>query len=188
MDGHSNCKRTFRCECRTADGRLDDEKAAAILALPQVKMVEIKLAQGAKPGKGGVLPKEKITAEIAAIRGIPMGEDCHSPNCVRVRNYAIALERDLQMITHACGLTHPSQLHRGHVVMNISPGVRKALVELFPYPRSPVEQGRSATAGTERVERDAAYAVARSHGAGRPAFHRSASAARASARCWSPLD
>ena len=52
----------------------------AILALPQVKMVEIKLAQGAKPGKGGVLPKEKITAEIAAIRGIPMGEDCHSPN------------------------------------------------------------------------------------------------------------
>ena len=66
--------------CRTPDGRFDDEKAAAILALPQVKMVEIKLAQGAKPGKGGVLPKEKITKEIAAIRGIPMGQDCHSPN------------------------------------------------------------------------------------------------------------
>ena len=43
-------------------------------------MIEIKLAQGAKPGRGGVLPKEKITAEIAAIRGIPMGVDCHSPN------------------------------------------------------------------------------------------------------------
>ena len=43
--------------CRTPDGRFDDEKAAAILALPQVKMVEIKLAQGAKPGKGGVLPE-----------------------------------------------------------------------------------------------------------------------------------
>ena len=66
--------------CRTADGRFDDQKAAAILALPQVKMVEIKLAQGAKPGKGGLLPKEKITPEIAAIRGIPMGVDCHSPN------------------------------------------------------------------------------------------------------------
>jgi glutamate synthase domain-containing protein 2 len=66
--------------CRTPDGRFDDAKAAAILALPQVKMVEIKLAQGAKPGKGGVLPKEKITKEIAAIRGIPMGVDCHSPN------------------------------------------------------------------------------------------------------------
>ena len=66
--------------CRTDDGRFDDEKAAAIIALPQVKMIEIKLAQGAKPGKGGLLPKEKITAEIAAIRGIPMGVDCHSPN------------------------------------------------------------------------------------------------------------
>ncbi|HET9370258.1 MAG TPA: FMN-binding glutamate synthase family protein, partial [Vicinamibacterales bacterium] len=66
--------------CRTADGRFDDDKAAAILALPQVKMVEIKLGQGAKPGKGGVLPKEKITSEIAAIRGIPIGVDCHSPN------------------------------------------------------------------------------------------------------------
>ena len=66
--------------CRTPDGRFDDEKAAAIMALPQVKMVEIKLAQGAKPGKGGMLPKEKITQEIAAIRGIPMGEDCYSPN------------------------------------------------------------------------------------------------------------
>src|SRR5688572_14311813 len=66
--------------CRTPDGSFDDDKAAAILALPQVKMVEIKLAQGAKPGKGGMLPKEKITEEIAAIRGIPMGVDSQSPN------------------------------------------------------------------------------------------------------------
>ncbi len=66
--------------CHTEDGRLDDEKARAILALPQVKMVEIKLAQGAKPGRGGLLPKEKITPEIAAVRGIPVGVDCHSPN------------------------------------------------------------------------------------------------------------
>lgn len=54
--------------------------AAAVMALPQVKMIEIKLGQGAKPGRRGVLPKEKITAEIAAIPGIPMGVDCHSPN------------------------------------------------------------------------------------------------------------
>lgn len=66
--------------CRTPDGRFDDERAREIMARPQVKMVEIKLAQGAKPGQGGLLPKEKITAEIAAIRGIPMGEDCQSPN------------------------------------------------------------------------------------------------------------
>ena len=51
-----------------------------MLALPQVKMVEIKLAQGAKPENGGLLPKEKITREIADLRGIPMGQDCRSPN------------------------------------------------------------------------------------------------------------
>jgi glutamate synthase domain-containing protein 2 len=291
--------------CRTADGYFDDAKAARILALPQVKMVEIKLGQGAKPGKGGVLTKEKITKEIADIRGIPMGIDCHSPNrfdefhdasslldfvarvrkltgkpiglkmvvgsnaeieelcreirkrgdgpdfiavdgkeggsgaaplaladyvglplidgltavdnalrryglrdditliasgkiatggelathialgadlvhigrgflfsigciqalrchtntcptgvttqnrwlqsgldpadkSVRVRNYSLALERDLQMITHACGLEHPNQLHRGHVIVNVAPGVRKSLVELFPYPAEPL--------------------------------------------------
>ena len=302
--------------CRTPDGGFDDEKAAAILALPQVKMVEIKLAQGAKPGKGGVLPKEKITPEIAKIRGIPLGQDCHSPNrfeefddaaslldfiarvrrltgkpiglkmvvgargevddlcreirargdgpdfiavdgkeggsgaaplaladyvglplidaltavdnalrreglrddiaviasgkiatggelathialgadlvhigrgflfsigciqalrchtntcptgvttqnrwlqsglnpadkSVRVHNYALALERDLQMITHACGLQHPSELHRGHVVVNISPGVRKPLAEIFPYPPMPVEPAGRATAPSE---------------------------------------
>lgn len=302
--------------CRTPDGRFDDDKARAIIASPQVKMVEIKLAQGAKPGKGGMLPKEKITPEIAEIRGIPMGVDCHSPNrfeefddpaslldfiervrrvtdkpvglklvvgsaaeidelcraivargdgpdflavdgneggsgaaplaladyvgmpladavitvdnalrraglrddialiasgkiatagdvaihlalgadlvhigrgflfsigciqalrchtntCpagvttqnrwlqsgldpadkgVRVRNYSLALERDLQMITHACGLTHPSQLHRGHVVMNISPGVRKSLVDLFPYPAAGVRLPALGSPGTD---------------------------------------
>jgi glutamate synthase domain-containing protein 2 len=55
---------------------------------------------------------------------------------VRVFNYALALERDLQMITHACGLKHPSQLTREHVLVNVSPGVRKPLVELFPYPEA----------------------------------------------------
>lgn len=47
--------------------------------LPQVKMIELKLSQGAKPGHGGVLPAPKVTAEIAATRGVPMGEDCISP-------------------------------------------------------------------------------------------------------------
>jgi glutamate synthase domain-containing protein 2 len=295
--------------CRTLDGQFDEDRAARIMALPQVKMVEIKLAQGAKPGKGGLLPKEKITPEIAEIRGIPMGLDCHSPNrfeecpdagavldfvarvksltgkpvglkmvvgaraeidelchemcrrgdgpdfiavdgkeggtgaaplaladyvglplidalttvdnalrlsgirdhvtliasgkiatggevathialgadlihiargflfsigciqalrchtnaCptgvttqnrwlqggldpadkgVRVANYSLALERDLQMIAHACGLEHPTELHRGHVVVNISPGVRKSLVDLFPYPVAAAPCGR----------------------------------------------
>ena len=54
---------------------------------------------------------------------------------VRVHNYALALERDLQMITHACGLTHPTQLSRAHLVMNVSPGVKKSLAEIYPYPQ-----------------------------------------------------
>ncbi len=64
---------------RTADGRLDPEKFAKQAADPQVKMIEVKLSQGAKPGHGGVLPKAKISAEIAATRGIEMGRDCISP-------------------------------------------------------------------------------------------------------------
>ena len=294
--------------CRDAKGNFDEEKARQIMALPQVKMVEIKLGQGAKPGKGGLLPKEKITPEIAAIRGIPMGQDCHSPNrfeefddapslldfvarvrrltdkpvglkmvvgnaeeidalcqeirrrgdgpdfmavdgkeggtgagplaladyvglplidgltivddalrrqgirqdvtvigsgkiatggevaihialgadlvhigrgflfaigCIqalrchtnkcptgvttqnrwlqsgldptdkaaRVANYSATLERDLQMITHACGLKHPTELNRGHVMVNISPGVQKSLATIYPYPEPHCRRG-----------------------------------------------
>jgi hypothetical protein len=308
--------------CRTEDGHFDDRKARAIIALPQVKMVEIKLGQGAKPGKGGLLPKEKITPEIAAIRGIPMGVDCQSPNgfgefhdaaslldfiarvrkltakpvglkmvvgsigeiaelcrairergdgpdfiavdgkeggsgaaplalaehvglplrdglvavdnalrreglrddvcviasgtiasgadvathialgadlvhvargfmlslgciqamrchtntcptgiatqsrwlqagldpadkSVRVRNYSLALERDLQMITHACGLTHPAQMNRTHLAMNVSPGVRKSLVEVYPYPQREQTDRRYSRAG--RIHGEPAY-------------------------------
>jgi glutamate synthase domain-containing protein 2 len=309
--------------CRTEDGSFDDEKARRLIARPQVKMVEIKLGQGAKPGQGGLLPKQKITAEIAAIRGIPMGVDCQSPNgftefddaaslldfirrvrrltpkpvglkmvvgsveeiddlcrairergdgpdfiaidgteggsgaaplaladhvglplraglvavdnalrreglrddvcviasgriatgadvathialgadlvhigrgflfslgCVqalrchtntcptgvatqnrwlqagldpadkgvRVYNYALALERDLQMITHACGLIHPAQLTRTHLVMNVSPGVRKSMAEIYPYPDEPRHQGRNPR--PRRLGAEAAYA------------------------------
>ena len=64
---------------RTPDGLFDPARFAEAAAGPQVKMVELKLSQGAKPGHGGVLPAAKITPEIAEIRGIPMGIDCVSP-------------------------------------------------------------------------------------------------------------
>ncbi len=66
--------------CRTDDGRFDPERFAERAALDQVKMIEIKLSQGAKPGHGGVLPAPKVTPEIAATRGVPMGRDCVSPS------------------------------------------------------------------------------------------------------------
>lgn len=71
---------TAKYGVRTDDGRLDDAKLAAIAAHEQVRMIELKLSQGAKPGKGGILPGEKVTPEIAEIRGIPVGKDSISPN------------------------------------------------------------------------------------------------------------
>lgn len=65
--------------CRNEDGSFSPEKFAEQAADPQVKMIEIKLSQGAKPGHGGMLPASKITPEIAEARGIPMGVDCISP-------------------------------------------------------------------------------------------------------------
>ncbi len=71
---------TAKYGVRNDDGSLNDEKLREVTAHEQVKMVELKLSQGAKPGKGGILPGEKVTEEIATIRGIPAGEDSISPN------------------------------------------------------------------------------------------------------------
>lgn len=65
--------------CRTEDGQFDPDKFKEQAASDQIKMIELKLSQGAKPGHGGMLPASKISAEIAAARGIPMGHDCISP-------------------------------------------------------------------------------------------------------------
>lgn len=65
---------------RDQNGQLSDKKLAGLAALPAVKMFEIKLSQGAKPGKGGILPAVKVTEEIAQIRGIPIGQAAISPN------------------------------------------------------------------------------------------------------------
>ena len=65
--------------CRTADGKFDPVRFAEQAQDPQVKMVELKLSQGAKPGHGGVLPGPKVTPEIAEARGVPVGVDCVSP-------------------------------------------------------------------------------------------------------------
>lgn len=65
--------------CRNADGSFDLEAFAANAQGDQVKMIEIKLSQGAKPGHGGVLPGEKVTLEIAEARGIEPGKTCYSP-------------------------------------------------------------------------------------------------------------
>lgn len=65
--------------CRADDGTFSESKFAERARLPQVKMIEIKLSQGAKPGHGGILPAAKVTKEISEIRGVPMGKDVISP-------------------------------------------------------------------------------------------------------------
>ena len=65
---------------RDANGRLSDDKLREVAAHDNIRMFELKMAQGAKPGKGGILPAAKVTPEIAAIRGITAGEASISPN------------------------------------------------------------------------------------------------------------
>ena len=65
--------------CRNEDGTFSAERFVQNALSPQVKMIEIKLSQGAKPGHGGVLPGPKVTPEIAEARGVPVGVDCVSP-------------------------------------------------------------------------------------------------------------
>ncbi|MBN9205732.1 FMN-binding glutamate synthase family protein [Methylibium petroleiphilum] len=66
--------------CRHDDGSFSEERFTATARDPQVKMIELKLSQGAKPGHGGVLPGPKVTPEIAAARGVAVGVDCVSPS------------------------------------------------------------------------------------------------------------
>ncbi len=65
---------------RNSEGKLCDEKLREVAAHEHVRMFEIKLSQGAKPGKGGIVPAAKITEEIAKVRGIKVGQDAISPN------------------------------------------------------------------------------------------------------------
>jgi len=65
--------------CRNPDGSFNPQEFERVAADEQIKMVELKMSQGAKPGHGGVLPAAKVSEEISKIRGVPMGQDCISP-------------------------------------------------------------------------------------------------------------
>lgn len=67
--------------CRDHNGQFDPARFADMAARPEIRMIEVKLSQGAKPGHGGVLPGSKVNQEISQTRGIPLGQDCISPAC-----------------------------------------------------------------------------------------------------------
>lgn len=91
--------------CRELDGSFSMNRLLESLAgAPTVRGIEIKLSQGAKPGKGGVLPGHKVTAEIAQIRGVRAGEDCISPNSHGAFSDIPGLIRFVEEIAHATGV------------------------------------------------------------------------------------
>jgi glutamate synthase domain-containing protein 2 len=83
--------------CRDEKGRFSEEAFVRNACLPQVKMIEVKLSQGAKPGHGGILPATKVTPEIAEARGIAPWQDCNSPSSHSAFNSPISL---LKFIAH----------------------------------------------------------------------------------------
>ena len=91
--------------CRDLEGRFSmDKLLETVNDSPAVRGIEIKLSQGAKPGKGGVLPASKVTKEIAKIRGIQPGVDCISPNNHQAFSDVRSLLKFIEEIARATGL------------------------------------------------------------------------------------
>lgn len=91
--------------CRNDDGSFSLEKLKIRCEeIPSIKAIEIKLSQGAKPGKGGILPGSKVTTEIARVRGVPVGVDCISPNAHSEFSNAKELVSFIEAIANATGL------------------------------------------------------------------------------------
>ena len=90
--------------CRGADGSFSRERFLETVAANDVRAIEIKLSQGAKPGMGGVLPAAKVTEEISGIRGIPIGKDCISPSAHGAFRDADGLLDFVEELADATGL------------------------------------------------------------------------------------
>ncbi|MEA9978199.1 MULTISPECIES: FMN-binding glutamate synthase family protein [unclassified Pseudomonas] len=137
--------------CRTSDGRFDPERFKVQALDPQVRMIEIKLSQGAKPGHGGILPKGKVTKEIAETRGIMMGEDCISPSRHSAFSTPIELMQFVAQLRELSGgkpvgfkfcLGHPWEFM----------GIAKAMLETETYPDFIVIDGTEGGTGAAPVE------------------------------------
>jgi len=89
--------------CRRADGRFSPDAFAKRATLPAVKMIEIKLSQGAKPGHGGILPAAKLTPEIVAIRGVTPGQDVVSPPAHSAFSTPMGLMRFVEQLRDGSG-------------------------------------------------------------------------------------
>ena len=137
--------------CRNADGTFSAERFVQNALSPQVKMIEIKLSQGAKPGHGGVLPGPKVTPEIAEARGVPVGVDCVSPAAHSSFSNPVELLQFVQKLRELCeGKPVGFKLCIGHPWEWF--GIAKAMQTTGIYPDFIVVDGSEGGTGAAPVE------------------------------------
>ncbi len=137
--------------CRNPDGSFSAERFSAQAVDPQIKMIEIKLSQGAKPGHGGVLPGPKVSAEIAAARGVPQGVDCVSPASHPAFSTPMGLVQFIAQLRALCGGKPVGfKLCIGHPTEFL--GICKAMLEANTYPDFIVIDGSEGGTGAAPLE------------------------------------
>ncbi|UYN97774.1 MAG: FMN-binding glutamate synthase family protein [Enhydrobacter sp.] len=137
--------------CRNPDGTFSPEKFAAAASNEQIKMVELKLSQGAKPGHGGVLPAPKVSAEISRTRGVPMGVDCVSPSCHSAFSTPVEMMRFIaEMRRLSGGKPAGFKLCVGHEWEFLA--ICKAMLETGIYPDFIVVDGKEGGTGAAPME------------------------------------
>ena len=136
---------------RNPDGTFSAERFAAGAANPQVKMVELKLSQGAKPGHGGVLPAPKVSEEIALTRGVPVGVDCISPSHHTAFSTPIEMMKFIaEMRRLSGGKPAGFKLCVGHEWEFLA--ICKAMLETGIYPDFIVVDGKEGGTGAAPME------------------------------------
>jgi glutamate synthase domain-containing protein 2 len=137
--------------CRNSDGTFCREKFEEAAKCEQVKMVELKLSQGAKPGHGGVLPAAKVSAEIAAARGVPVGVDCISPSRHSAFSTPIEMMHFIAMMRRLSGGKPAGfKLCVGHPWEFLA--ICKAMLETKIYPDFIVVDGTEGGTGAAPLE------------------------------------
>jgi glutamate synthase domain-containing protein 2 len=137
--------------CRNPDGTFNPDTFAESARLPQVKMVELKMSQGAKPGHGGVLPAAKVNAEISQTRGVPLGVDCISPSAHSAFATPIEMMRFIgEMRRLSGGKPAGFKLCVGHPWEFLA--LCKAMLETGIYPDFIVVDGKEGGTGAAPLE------------------------------------
>jgi glutamate synthase domain-containing protein 2 len=137
--------------CRNADGTFCADKFAATARDDQVKMVELKLSQGAKPGHGGVLPGAKVTLEISKTRGVALGKDCISPSRHSAFETPIELMQFIATLRRLSGGKPAGfKLCIGHPWEFLA--ICKAMLETGIYPDFIVVDGKEGGTGAAPLE------------------------------------